>query len=291
MRLIFLGSRGAQSVATLKTLLEHDLLPEAVLIEEEGGDPSVSQLALPVIGSSNAPGLPEISAAHGVPASTVSRESLPRVLEALRPDRVLVSCYPYRVPESLLCSVPSGWFNIHPSLLPDYRGPSPVFWQLRDGRDRIGVTLHRMSSELDLGPILAQRTFGLSDGSSMLSLSGQAGRVGALLYLDLDSDAATDTSPVQAQDPAKGSYQSFPRPEDFRIEPEWPALRVFNFIRGVRELGPPFFETESGRRCLIADALSWHDGPGPYPMNETRENARLLRCYNGAVILHIEGYQ
>lgn len=288
---MFLGSRGAQSVATLETLLDHGLLPEAVLIDEEGGNPSVSQLGLPVIGSSNAPGLPEISAAHGVPAFTVSRESLNRVLEVLRPDRVLVSCYPYRVPESLLDSVPSGWFNIHPSLLPDYRGPSPVFWQLRDGLDRIGVTLHRMSPELDLGPVLTQRTFDLPDGSSLSTLSRQAGRVGALLYLDFDSRAAADTSPARTQDPAMGSYQTFPHPEDFRIDPEWPALRVFNFIRAVRALGQPFFETQSGRFCLIADAVSWHDGSGPYPMDETRENARLLRCYNGAVILRIEGNQ
>jgi methionyl-tRNA formyltransferase len=107
----------------------------------------------------------------------------------------------------------------------------------------------------------------------------------------LGGHEAADISPAQTQDPAKSSYQSFPRPEDFRIEPEWPALRVFNFIRGVRELGQPFLETEPGRRCLIVDALSWHTGPGPYPMDETRENTRLLRCYNGAVILHIEGYQ
>jgi len=193
--LIFLGSRGAQSAATLKTLLDQGLHPEAVLIEGEGGNPSLSGLAIPVIGSSNAAGLPEIAAAHGVPAFTVSRESLSRVLERLHPDRVLVSCYPYRIPESLLDASGLDWFNIHPSLLPVYRGPSPLFWQLRDGLDRIGVTLHRMSPELDMGPILAQRTFDLSGDFSMSSLSRQAGDIGALLYSEWCGHAPSDTPP------------------------------------------------------------------------------------------------
>jgi len=289
MKLLFLGSRGAQSGATLETLLHHNLLPEAVLMEQ-GAAPWVSRLSLPVLGSSTARGLPELSAARGVPAFMVSRASLHRFVEEMRPDRVLVSCYPYPVPESLLNTVPSGWLNIHPSLLPEYRGPSPLFWQLRDGQDRIGVTLHRMIPELDLGPVLAQRTFDFPDGSSMLSLGRRAGCAGAHLYLEWLSRAAAEAPPARVQNPGEGSRQSFPGPEDFRVDPRWTARRVFNFVKGVRELGPPFFEIEAGRRCLIADALSWHDGPGPYPMDETGENTRLLRCYNGAVMLRTQGH-
>ena len=288
MKLLFLGSRGAQSIATLEMLLENDRRPMAVLMEEDG-DPSEFRLDLPVIGTGRAPGLPELAAARGIPAFTLSRASLSRYVRKLQPDRVLVSCYPYRILETLLESVPRGWVNIHPSLLPDYRGPSPLFWQLRDGCGRIGVTLHAMSPELDLGPIIGQRAFTPSDGTSMTLLSRRAGGMGGQLYLEWEARDTAGGPPARVQHPSQGSRQPYPGPEDFRLDPRWGARRVFNFVKGVRELGPPFFEIEAGRRCLVADALSWHAGPGPYPMDETEENTRLLHCYNGAVMLQTQG--
>lgn len=286
MKLLFLGSRGAQSTATLETLLERDLCPAAVFVDDDG-DPSDSRLDLPVIGPGRAPGLTELAAARGIPAFTLSRDSLARHVRELGPDRVLVSCYPYRIPGTLLDAVPLGWFNIHPSLLPDYRGPSPLFWQLRDGHERIGVTLHAMNPELDQGPILGQRVFTLTDNVSMTLLSRRAGRIGGSLYLEWEGRGEAGNPPARAQDPLQGSRQPYPVPDDFRVDSRWTPRRVFNFIKGVRELGLPFFETEAGRRCLIADALSWHAGPGPYSIEESGENPRLLRCYNGAVVLRM----
>jgi methionyl-tRNA formyltransferase len=50
-----------------------------------------------------------------------------------------------------------GWLNVHPSALPHYRGPEPVYWALADGAEQTGITLHRAVPTFDAGPILAQR--------------------------------------------------------------------------------------------------------------------------------------
>ena len=59
-----------------------------------------------------------------------------------------------------------GIVNGHPSLLPRYRGPSPVSWAIRNGETEIGYTLHHMDAELDTGPILAQGSVTLDDEHS-----------------------------------------------------------------------------------------------------------------------------
>ncbi len=85
------------------------------------------------------------------PLSTLIAE-----IKALSPDLILVSCYARKIPQAILDIPVHGSFNLHPSLLPAYRGPAPVFWQFRDGLSEFGVTLHRMTETMDAGEIVAQ---------------------------------------------------------------------------------------------------------------------------------------
>ncbi|MEZ4833421.1 MAG: formyltransferase family protein [Caldilineaceae bacterium] len=63
-------------------------------------------------------------------------------------------------------AAPHGFLNLHPSLLPHYRGPDPIFWQLRDGVEPMGVTVHWMDVGVDTGDIAAQAPVALEDGLS-----------------------------------------------------------------------------------------------------------------------------
>lgn len=84
--------------------------------------------------------------------------SMEPLVRACRPDLVLCWGFPWRIPKAALDVPPLGSVNCHPALLPRDRGPIPLAWAIRDGDGQYGVSWHRMDTELDTGPILAQAT-------------------------------------------------------------------------------------------------------------------------------------
>src|SRR5262249_42819339 len=85
-------------------------------------------------------------------------EPIQAALVAFDLDLILVQMFPRRLPASVLAIPRLGCVNVHPSLLPRYRGPNPVSWQLYNGETEIGITCHRMDASFDTGPILLQWT-------------------------------------------------------------------------------------------------------------------------------------
>src|SRR5215210_2406148 len=83
---------------------------------------------------------------------------LAAMLRELKPDLIFVTGFPWRLPGELLSVPRLGSINTHPAPLPRYRGPNPIFWQILNGEPEIGLTIHRMDTEFDTGPILAQAT-------------------------------------------------------------------------------------------------------------------------------------
>lgn len=71
-----------------------------------------------------------------------------------KPDAIFVMTFSYKLPESVLKIPKYGCFNWHTGVLPGYRGPDPVFWEIMNGESEGGVTLHRMDPEFDTGPIV-----------------------------------------------------------------------------------------------------------------------------------------
>src|SRR5918993_2789540 len=116
------------------------------------------------------------------PAKAVAERLGIPVLQPERPtrelelpgDAVVVAAYGLLIPESLLAQ--GLWLNVHPSLLPRWRGAAPVARALLAGDDRTGVTIHETVKELDAGPIAAQRAFPLTpedDAGTVYAVSGE----------------------------------------------------------------------------------------------------------------------
>ncbi|KAA3625738.1 MAG: hypothetical protein DWQ08_09010, partial [Proteobacteria bacterium] len=104
-------------------------------------------------------------------------------LAAMRPQYILVACYPARIPRAIRALARKACLNLHPSLLPRYRGAAPVFWQLRAGEAETGVTLHRVTSRLDAGEIASRRRVVLPDGATSVEIDRLLGRAGAALFV------------------------------------------------------------------------------------------------------------
>ena len=105
-------------------------------------------------------------------------------LASLQPDVIVVAAYGKLLPPEVLDLPPHGCLNLHPSLLPKYRGPSPVITAILDGVATTGVTLMQLDAGMDTGPILAQREYPLHGDETAATLTEDLFRLGAQLLLD-----------------------------------------------------------------------------------------------------------
>ena len=121
-------------------------------------------------------------------------------LAALRPDVIVVAAYGKLLPSEVLDLPPHGCLNIHPSLLPKYRGPSPVVSTLLDGVGETGVTLMLLDEGMDTGPVVAQEDVALAGDETASTLTEQLFRVGAGLLLKSLPQWTSGTLEAVAQD-------------------------------------------------------------------------------------------
>ena len=124
----------------------------------------------------------------------------------LAPDFVLVAAYGRLVPARLLTMPMLGFLNVHPSLLPAYRGPAPVVTALLEGQQTTGVSLMLLDEDVDTGPLIAQRLLRIKEEDTVESLTRRLFHLGAELIretLPLWLKGQIDPIP---QDPSRATY-------------------------------------------------------------------------------------
>ena len=103
-------------------------------------------------------------------------------------DFMLVACWPYLIAPEMIESVSKAALNLHPSLLPAYRGVDPVGRQLECGERRLGVSLHLLSQRFDAGDIVARASLPpLGASPDRETIEREAARLGAGLFIDASS--------------------------------------------------------------------------------------------------------
>jgi methionyl-tRNA formyltransferase len=162
--------------------------------------------------------------------------ALTNMLAGYAPDILLVFGFNWRLPREVLNLPRLGTLNVHPSALPRYRGPSPVLWAIRNGDPFLGVTVHRMNSQIDAGPVLAQVTdLPLPDlVTRQNAWDLQAAALPAVLGTALNRAVRGD--PGIPQEESAATYAGFPPPEWFTVTWEEPRFDVHNQIRVLRFL-------------------------------------------------------
>jgi len=265
MRVIFCGTLCAFSTAPLRLLIEagYDLC--AVVIPSDrsiGGRPiaplSPSHLdAIPLIDATTSSSIVSIAREHHVPVYQVTRLAAAETrdtLAQLQADVACVACFPRRIPATLLDVPRWGFLNVHPSPLPHYRGPYPLFWMLRAGEQQFGVTIHFMDEQLDTGDIAAQAEVDLLDGICGEEADSTLSQYGAELLLEVLHRLGNHQLYRRTQPPG-GSYFGAPQVSDFEIDATWSAQRAFNFMRGTGEWQRPYPIEIAGRRFTLKQAL------------------------------------
>ncbi len=254
--ILFLGSESLFSVAALRTLIEAKLPISGAVLPPGDAAYATRDTGFPVYRPNH---IEDVCRGAGV---VVSRVSSPGEMGAEmcgaqpRPELILCACFPFKLPVSVLDWPLAGCFNVHPSLLPAYRGPAPVFWQLRAGEAQLGVTLHRMTGQLDAGEILAQRAVAVPCGAAGPAIDTRLARAGARLVAEIRAKGV----PVSGALPQAGreSYHSWPCAADFDLDTRWPAVRAFTFMRGTRHYAHPY-RVVAGGETLSLDTAIGHD--------------------------------
>ncbi len=179
-------------------------------------------------------------------------------LAPLAPDVVLSVWYRRLLGPALLALPSVAALNLHGSLLPRYRGRTPLNWVLVNGESRTGVTLHHMNEAADAGDIVAQRPIDIAPDDTALTLYQRMVKEGVDLLLEAWPAVVAGTAPRVPQDHVRATIVPRRRPEDGRVEWTWPASRIANMIRAVTHPFPGAFVGDGRSRLWL-----WAGSPLP----------------------------
>lgn len=208
-------------------------------------------------------GTPTVTAAahgHGIDVWRIGdlrSKRVERALAGVDADALVVACYDRLIPAAIYGRLPLGGLNLHPSLLPDKRGPDPLFWVFHAGDELAGVTIHRLTETFDAGDILAQQSIPLPDGISEDELDALLAAIGAELVIDCLAQLSRGEPTTCPQNDEAATWAPLPQPCDWVIDGSWTARRAFNFVRGVGGRGHPISLRCDGEQRQVVEVLDW----------------------------------
>jgi folate-dependent phosphoribosylglycinamide formyltransferase PurN len=137
-------------------------------------------------------------------------------IKAWQPDLVLSIYLNQLIKRDLISLPPRGTLNIHPALLPRYRGLFPYFWVFAEGETETGITTHWVDEKFDTGDLLLQEKVTIEPTDTITSLYYKCSAVGADMLVNAINLVAAGNPPRIPQDNTGASYYSFPRPANQR---------------------------------------------------------------------------
>ena len=193
--------------------------------------------------------------AEGIRYVTPANANAPELLaqvQTAEPDLMFSFYYRNMLPAALLAVAPA--FNMHGSLLPQFRGRAPVNWAVLHGATETGATLHEMTVKPDAGAIVAQSAVPVLPDDTAFEVFGKV-TVAAEQALWRVLPALLDGSAARTvNDLTQGGYFGGRKPEDGRIDWSLPAQQVYNLHRAVAPPYPGAFTDVGAQRYIIERA-------------------------------------
>jgi methionyl-tRNA formyltransferase len=247
MRLVFMGSPQF-AVPPLEQLLASKYQLAAVYTQpDRPAGRGWGLAASPVKQAAQARGLTVVQPANFKAAGVVER------LEDFKPDVIVVAAFGQILPKSVLALPRLGCLNIHPSLLPRFRGASPVASAILAGDDFGGVSIVVMDEGLDTGPVLARAQIPILDRDTTGSLSAKLSWLGAQLLGEvLVSWNRGERSP-QPQDESKATYCGPITKDEGEIDWRRPAVDIWRRVRAFNPW-PGCYSRWRGKTLKIIEA-------------------------------------
>ena len=270
LRIVFMGTP-AFAVPSLDSLLKrgHDVVGVFTQPDRRAGRGRRLR-ASPVKEFAEKHGLPVFQ-----PSSLRSDAETCAKIADMKPDAIVVAAYGLFLPKVVLESPKYGCLNIHPSLLPKYRGPSPVISAILEGEETSGVTIMLLDEGMDTGPVLAQKkaTIGNEETSDELTL--RLFELGADLLVQTLDDWVGERITLSSQNDDEATITRLLKREDGLLDWSGSASAIERRIRAFTPW-PGTFTTWDGRTLKVLSGRSTSKDSGAVP-------GSVLDCEGGRV--------
>lgn len=274
-RIVFMGTPEF-AVASLAALVEggHEVVGVVTMPDKPVGRHGSVLQSSPV---------KQFALAHGLPVLQPEKLRAPAFLDALRAweaDLQVVVAF-RMLPEVVWSMPPLGTFNLHASLLPQYRGAAPINWAIIHGETMTGVTTFLLDRQIDTGRILLQESTPITADDNAGTLHDRLMSMGAgMVCRTVDLLASGSASPVE-QRPV-GALRAAPKlfRETCRIDWGQPVSCVRDFIRGLSPY-PGAWTELGGGQLKVFEARAAEGGAGSVGQLVVREGELLARCADG----------
>jgi methionyl-tRNA formyltransferase len=211
------------------------------------------------------------------PDSVNSDEARGRVA-ACEPDEVLICAYGALIKEPLLSE--HRMLNVHPSLLPRWRGAAPIERAIMAGDERTGVSIMEVTAGLDSGPVCVQQPEPIAEDDTYGTLAERLARLGGELLVR----ALGEDTPCAEQDDASATYAEKIGPEDRRLDPARPAIELDRVVRALTPHVGAFVEVGEVRLGVLRARTTRATGAPPGKLS-VESGRPVLGCAEGTLEL------
>lgn len=194
----------------------------------------------------------------------------------------VLAAYGHIIPQRVLDEFPLGIINVHPSLLPQYRGPTPIETAILDGATKTGVSIMKLSRGMDEGPLYRQEAIHLTGSESKQALAEELQTLGAELLIELlPKIASRELQPRQQPHPDRATYSQKLTKQDGVLDFAKSAQQLEREIRAFSEW-PKSTTTLANLDIVITQAsvVNQSEEPGTYRIQDKQ---LLLYCQEGAL--------
>jgi methionyl-tRNA formyltransferase len=171
----------------------------------------------------------------------------------LNPDICIVAAYGKIIPKRYLGIPKYGFVNVHPSLLPKYRGPSPIQTAILNGEKETGVTIIIVDEEIDHGGIVSSIKYQVSRYKNYKEIEDDLAKLGAKLLIETLPKYVDGNFQLKSQDHSQATFTKMLSREDGRINWSEPAVKIYNKIRALNP-EPGAWTTWNGKILNIKKA-------------------------------------
>lgn len=252
IRSIFMGTPQF-AVPILESLMQSSYDVVAVYTQPDKPAGRGQQLA--------SPPTKELAMKHKIPViqpNILKSVEIVQELASFHPELIVVAAFGYILPREVLSLPEFGCLNVHPSLLPKHRGPSPVADTLLRGDVSAGVTIMLMDEALDSGPILAQRKVGVSALDTTGSLTHKLASAGAELLMETLPEWLEGRLKPQAQNEDSATYSKLIANRDGELDWRLTAVELWRRVRAFNPW-PGCYTWWKGKRLKIHSATPLGD--------------------------------
>ena len=244
--LIFFGTEDF-SLQSLESLVDAGYRVAAVVTKPDSRKGRGQKLVPPAVKT--------FAESHGIPVWQPTKlADITPDITALQPVAGVLVSYGKIIPQSIIDLFTPGIINVHPSLLPRYRGPSPIESAIKNGDETTGVTIMQLSAEMDAGPVYDQTVHQLTGHETRPDLYETLGQTGNQLLLELLPAILNGSRTPTPQDDTVATYCQLLQKSDARLDPK--QLTAPEAERHIRaHLGFPKSKlTLDGHDCIITAA-------------------------------------